>query len=80
MPVEPWARRLTEEVLGGPPVRIGGRYKHPEHGVITITSGQYWGTHGLSNFWYWTDEKGREHHGYGEDWEEVTDGQGPEEE
>jgi hypothetical protein len=63
-------RDLAESVLGGPPVEIGKRYWHPQDGLIEITSGQYWGTHGLSNFWRWTviatDET---HHGYGDDWE-----------
>jgi hypothetical protein len=46
-------------------MKPGDVLDHPEHGRVTITSGQYWGTHGLSNFWYWEDEDGEEHHGYG---------------
>lgn len=57
--------------MGGSPLHIGGRYRHPEHGVITVTDGQYWGTYGISNFWYWTDEKGGKHNGYGGCWPEV---------
>jgi hypothetical protein len=43
---------------------IGDFYK------IKIKDGQYWGTYGLSNFWYWyrLDENGniiKEEHGYG---------------
>lgn len=79
--VEAWVKDLTEEVLGGSPLQVGKRYQHPEHGIITITSGQYWGQNGLSNFWYWTDESGEQHHGYGgrnddgtwSDWLPVVD-------
>ena len=67
-----WVQRLTEDVLGGAPVAIGKRYTHPEHGVIEIVSGQYWGTHGLSNHWRWrVVETGEVKHGYGGDWPEV---------
>jgi hypothetical protein len=68
--VAPAIRQMTEDVLGGAPVEIGKRYWHPEDGLIEITSGQYWGTHGLSNFWYWTVvETGEEKNGYGGEWE-----------
>jgi len=70
--VEPWVVKLTEDVIGGPPVEIGKRYQHPEDGPIEITSGQYWGTHGLSNFWRWTVlETGEQKHGYAGQWPEV---------
>jgi hypothetical protein len=46
-------------------VRPGDRLMHPEHGEVTITDGQYWGLRGVSNFWYWEDKNGKEHHGYG---------------
>ena len=72
-PVEPWARQLTESVLGGSPVEIGKRYRHPVDGLIEIVSGQYWGEHGLSNFWYWkVIETGETHNGYAGDWEEES--------
>ena len=48
-------------------VKLGDQVKHPEHGLVTITGGQYWGERGVSNFWYWEDAKGKKHHGYG--WE-----------
>jgi hypothetical protein len=67
------ARSFAEEVIGGPTVAVGKRYMHPEDGLIEITSGQWWGTHGLSNFWYWTVvETGEEKHGYGGAWPEVV--------
>jgi len=69
--VAQWVKELTEEVLGGSPLEVGKKYRHPEHGVIIVTSGQYWGKHGISNFWYWTDETGNKHHGYGGNWESV---------
>ena len=71
--VEPWVVELTESVIGGPPVEIGKRYWHPEDGLIEIVSGQYWGTHGLSNFWYWkVVASGEVKHGYGGQWELDT--------
>lgn len=73
MPVEDWVKSLVEEVAGGPPVEVGKFYQHPEDGVIEITSGQYWGAHGISNFWYWrVVETGKTHHGYAERWEETS--------
>lgn len=72
--VAPWAKALTEEVMGGSPVEIGRRYEHPADGPIEITDGQYWGTHGLSNFWYWKVlETGEIHHGYGGRWPEIKE-------
>lgn len=69
-----WVRELTESVIGGSPVEIGKRYLHPEDGVILITSGQYWGTHGLSNHWRWTVEStGEQHYGYGGEWPLVEE-------
>lgn len=45
-------------------------YQTGEVYKVEIINGQYWGTHGISNFWYWyrLDENGnrvREEHGYG---------------
>lgn len=31
----------------------GMRVKHPNGYEVEIVEGQYWGTHGLSNFWSW---------------------------
>ena len=69
--VEPWVVQLTESVLGGAPVTVGKRYWHPTDGLIEITSGQYWGRHGISNFWYWkVISTGEIRSGYGGEWEE----------
>lgn len=71
MPVAPWAKELTEEVMGGPPFAVGDQVKHPDGRTVQITSGQYWGEHGLSNFWYWREVlpdgslSPTEEHGYG---------------
>ena len=69
--VAPWAIALTESVCGGSPFEIGDRVTHPKHGLVEIVDGQYWGTYGISNFWYWkkvmpdgTLSK-RTYHGYG---------------
>lgn len=67
--VESWVKDLTESVIGGSPVEIGGYYTHPEDGLILITSGRYWGEHGLSNHWGWTVVETGEHHtGYAGNW------------
>jgi hypothetical protein len=69
--VQPWVVRMVEEVMGGSPLEIGRRYEHPQDGEIEITGGQYWGEHGISNFWYWRVlASGEIHHGYGGDWPE----------
>lgn len=44
--------------------KIGDVYK------VEIIEGQYWGTHGLSNFWYWyrlnkDGSRGKKEHGHG---------------
>jgi hypothetical protein len=72
-PVADWVKKITEDVIGGSPLEIGKTYMHPEDGLIKVVMGSYWGNHGLSNFWYWTVEAtGETHHGYGDDWPEVT--------
>ena len=69
--IKPWAVEMTERVCGGAPFKIGDRVMHPKHGLVEITAGQYWGTHGISNFWYWTNVLNdgrlgkRNYHGYG---------------
>jgi hypothetical protein len=71
MPVEKWVKDLTEEVLGETKMKIGAILQHPKHGRVIITEGQYWGVHGLSNFWSWrkvdADDKpfGETYDGYG---------------
>ena len=70
-------RQIVEEVgFPGMRLRVGGRYLHHEDGPIIITDGQFWGLHGLSNFWYWTvEETGETKHGYGGDWPELLLGE-----
>lgn len=72
MSVAPWVKQMTEEVLGGPPFKIGDVVKHPSGRMVKITSGAYWGEHGLSNHWFWKEvlpdgKLGEEEYGYG--WE-----------
>lgn len=67
--VADWVKNLTEDVLGGSPVEVGGRYLHPEDGLIEVVSGQYWGNHGLSNHWRWrVVATGEVKAGYADDW------------
>lgn len=69
--VEQWAEDLTEEVFGAAPFAVGDEVTHPSGRRVKITSGQYWGTHGLSNFWSWREVlsdgslSDTEEHGYG---------------
>jgi hypothetical protein len=49
------AREVSEDVLGGPPFAIGDEVVHPSGRKVRIMSGQYWGTHGLSNHWTWQE-------------------------
>lgn len=58
--VEDWVKELTEEVCGPAPFMIGDIVGHPDGRIVRIVGGQYWGTHGLSNYWSWVpvDEKG----------------------
>jgi len=73
MPVANWVKQMTEEVLGGAPFKVGDIVKHPDGRMVKITSGQYWGEHGLSNFWSWRPVNhegefiGATEHGYGWD-------------
>jgi hypothetical protein len=52
---EQWIRDLTEKVLGGSPFKVGDRVRYFDGRLVQITGGQYWGTHGISNFWYWRE-------------------------
>lgn len=68
--VEPWVKEITEDVLGGPPFKIGDTVQHPDGRMVRIVNGQYWGTYGLSNFWSWRPVRkdwslGPVEHGYG---------------
>jgi hypothetical protein len=71
------ARQITEEAYG-PPLEIGKRYQQDDGTIIEIVDGQFWGTYGLSNFWYWRDVRPdgslspKRKHGYGGKWPEVT--------
>lgn len=75
-PVQPWVKDLTEGVLGGAPFAVGDTVPHPSGRTVKITGGQYWGTHGLSNFWDWCEVRadgslGPKESGYGWDPKEL---------
>jgi hypothetical protein len=66
------AREFTKSVLGGPTVAIGKTYLHPQDGPVRITDGEWWGTYGLSNFWFWTVlSTGEAKKGYAGAWPEI---------
>jgi len=62
-------KTLTEENFPSS-LSIGKVIKHPDGRTVKVIDGQYWGTHGLSNFWCWREVLsggllGPEEHGYG---------------
>jgi hypothetical protein len=49
--IHPIAKDIVEKVFGHIPVpEIGKRYLYNNR-VVEVTSGQFWGTYGVSNFW-----------------------------
>jgi hypothetical protein len=70
MSVQPWVKKLTEDVLGKSQMAVGKVMRHPDGRTVKIVDGQFWGEHGVSNFWYWREVKkngklGKLEHGYG---------------
>lgn len=70
MTVAAWVKGMTEDVLGGAPFKIGDTVTHPDGRQVKIVGGQYWGEHGLSNFWDWQEvlsdgKLGKKECGYG---------------
>jgi len=68
--VKQWVKDLVEDVCGTSDLKVGAVVKHPDGRTVKITSGQYWGTYGLSNFWHWREvlpdgSLGKEESGYG---------------
>lgn len=68
--VADWVRALTEEVMGASPFAVGDTVTHPDGRTVRIVGGQYWGTYGLSNHWYWQEvlsdgSLGPKENGYG---------------
>ncbi|HLE03329.1 MAG TPA: hypothetical protein VI729_01780 [Anaerolineales bacterium] len=68
-----WVREIVEESgFPGATLKIGAVVQHPDGRKVKITGGAFWGTYGVSNFWYWrpilaNGELGPEEHGYGWD-------------
>ena len=66
-----WVKEIIDDCLGESKLKVGLITKHPDGRTVQIMSGQYWGTYGLSNFWYWMEilDDGTlgdiEEHGYG---------------
>jgi hypothetical protein len=72
---QPWVRKLTEGVVGGPPFEVGDEVRHPTGRTVRIVGGRYWGEYGLSNHWSWREvmadgSLGPEECGYG--WTHAT--------
>lgn len=68
--VADWVREIVEEVGGGSPFAIGDVVETVSGRKVKITNGQYWGTYGVSNHWYWREVLpdgglGPEEYGYG---------------
>lgn len=50
----PWVQEIVETCFPGPYLEIGMETTHPVTGRrVKIVGGEYWGDHGISNFWYW---------------------------
>lgn len=69
---EQWVRDITDEAFkcSSKDWKKGDRVKHPDGREVEIVDGQYWGTYGLSNHWYWCEVKedgtlGNKENGYG---------------
>jgi hypothetical protein len=90
--VQNWVKDLVEGVMEEDENIVEGKklrsINSPEHGQIVyqkekdvytrvrITEGKFWGTHGVSNFWYWeilddNNEVIGKDHGYGNFYVEV---------
>lgn len=68
--VEDWVKEIVNDVLGPSKMAVGQTLTHPDGRMVYILSGQYWGEHGLSNFWSWQEVKpdgsvGPKESGYG---------------
>lgn len=65
----PWVKELVEKEWECK-LHVGLECEHPSGRKVRITSGQFWGEHGVSNFWYWREvlpdgTLGPQEHGYG---------------
>lgn len=79
--IENWVKKLTAEFFGGAPFSVGDRVQHPGGRAVEIVAGQYWGSYGLSNFWYWREVRpdgtlGPIESGYGWELEHLRDALG----
>lgn len=50
-----WVKNIVENNMEHSKLTIGKTIKHPDGRTVKITDGQFWGTHGVSNFWYWRE-------------------------
>lgn len=64
-------QKLVEDTFGPNELHRGLECLHKDGRRVKITSGRYWGAHGVSNFWYWREVmpdgtlSDDEEHGYG---------------
>jgi len=70
---------MVEKHLGKIPLVVGEFAIHETHGKVLITDGQFWGEHGVSNFWYWRKLNkhnvpyGKIYSGYGKDLNSIKE-------
>ncbi len=67
--IKGWVKELVEETFQCN-MEVGKIVEHPDGRKVKIIDGQFWGTYGVSNFWYWREvlengELGELEHGYG---------------
>jgi len=54
--MEDWAKEIIESIPGHQkPLSIGDTIKHKDGRTVRIVDGMYYGTHGVSNFWYFRE-------------------------
>lgn len=68
--VEQWVKDIVEDIHGRDHLEVGMVTTHPDGRTVRIVDGQFWGTYGVSNFWYWVPvledgSEGPQEHGYG---------------
>jgi hypothetical protein len=54
MPVADWVKKMVEDNFPCH-LEIGKTVQHRDGRNVLIIAGQFWGTHGISNFWHWRE-------------------------
>ena len=49
------AKQVSREFIPPNTLAIGETFRHIDGRLVAITKGQYMGTYGVSNFWWWRE-------------------------